>query len=93
MIQQIYVSSKIPGFLNDLEACWPVIVSSVVLSFVICSIYIEFMSKFAETIAWISLIFVQISLIGASIGSVFLRFWLADQVIFMREKKYPESMI
>lgn len=76
MIQQIYVSSKLPGFLSDLETCYPIVILSVVLSFVICTIYIELMSKFAETISWISVIFVFVSLIAASIGSIFLRGWL-----------------
>jgi hypothetical protein len=78
MMQQMYLSSKIPGFLNDVETCWPMIVFSVVLSFVICSIYIELMSVFAEIISWICVIFVQVSLIAASIGSFYLRFWLKE---------------
>jgi hypothetical protein len=51
------------------------------------------MSLFAETMSWICIIFVQISLIAASIGSYFLRFLLQDVVAEMIEKKYPESMI
>lgn len=78
MVQQIYVSSMIPGFLSDLETCYHMIIFSVVLSFVICSIYIELMSLFAETMSWICIIFVQISLIAASFGSWYLRFLLQD---------------
>lgn len=78
LIQQIYVSSMIPGFLNDLQTCYHMIIFSVILSFVICSIYIELMSLFAETMAWICLIFVQVSLVAASFGTYFLRFFLLD---------------
>lgn len=93
MIQGIYVSSMIPGFLNDLDTCWHMVIFSVVLSFVICSIYIELMSLFAETMSWICLIFVQISLIAASIGSFFLKYYIKEQTEYMIKHKYPESMI
>ena len=66
----------IPGFLNDLQTCYHMIIFSVILSFVICSIYIELMSLFAEVLAWICLLFVQSSLVVASFGSWYLRFWL-----------------
>lgn len=58
MIQNLYVSSMIPGFLNDLSTCYHMIIFSIVLSFVICSIYIELMSLFAETMSWVCILFV-----------------------------------
>lgn len=94
MVKSLYVSSIIPGFLNDLEMAYHMIIFSVILSFVICSIYIELMSLFAEAMAWICIIFVQVSIVAASIGSFYLKFWIQDYVeVTMIKKKFPESMI
>lgn len=47
LIKEIYVSSKISGFLNDLEPCFYIIIFSVFINVINCLIYYELVRLFA----------------------------------------------
>ena len=69
------------------------IIISLLLSTLTCYIYVELMCIIAEAISWICIFLVQISLIAASFISWYVRYWLVDQISFMKENEYPNSII
>ena len=65
-IAGILASSPAGGVVADLSAASKAIKTSIILGFIYCLAFIYLMSWFAETLAWICVLLVQLTLIGGT---------------------------